>query len=205
MGFGGLGGIVGSIAGLAGGPVGSAIGGAIGHNIDQREAIQQQNDANTLAAQTQMNFQKYMSNTSHQREVQDLQAAGLNPVLSAGGSGSSTPTGAAPALDALPTIQLPDLMAYGVSLKQLEQTDQRLAIDKQNSAAGIAKSLSETELNKMKKVLLNKGMIRAELEGEASSVLRNIIKFFKDSVRKPNLNHYQNNRDFYDTDVPLPQ
>ena len=34
----------------------------------------------------QMNWQKSMSDTSHQREVKDLVAAGLNPVLSSGGS-----------------------------------------------------------------------------------------------------------------------
>lgn len=60
--------------------------------------------------QRQFDFQERMSNTAHQREVNDLKAAGLNPILSAmGGSGSSTPSGG------MGTINTPD---YGASIRE---------------------------------------------------------------------------------------
>lgn len=79
---------------LLGGPLGANLYGA----NEDRKAQEAANQQNIASAKEQMAFQERMANTSYQRAMDDMEKAGLNPMLAFSQGGASVPTGAAAAV-----------------------------------------------------------------------------------------------------------
>jgi len=149
--------------------------GALGQYFGQREAnetnIRLQDSANATnkeEAQKNRDFQMFMSNTAHQREMYDLRKAGINPLLTAGGGGASTPAGATASTSAAKVEnELGGAIASAMEAKRLG-----LAIDMQkeeinNMKKSGALTDAQKDKAKMETAVMRKDLPKSELINEA--------------------------------------
>lgn len=125
------------------------------------------NASNARQASNQMDFQEQMSSTAHQREVADLAAAGLNPILSAtGGHGASTPGGA--------QAQMQDVIGPGVSSAvsaQRTKQDIRESEERENAAR------TQAGLNTATRDLAEQNREKVEAETDAQRMINKYQPF----------------------------
>lgn len=96
------------------------------------------NQFNSAEAEKARQFEEQMSNTSYQRGVADMQAAGVNPALvyGNGASGASTPSGAQASASAAPSAH--DLLGLIMSMTmQNKQMAMQERIAKANNATAV--------------------------------------------------------------------
>lgn len=99
----------------------AAIGGAalLGY-----KGAQDTNAASAQAAQAQIDFQREMSNTAFQRQVEDLKAAGINPMMATHLGGSSTPQGAMPQFINPGAVAAQSASAFGSAVSSAASAEQ---------------------------------------------------------------------------------
>lgn len=147
--------------------VGSAASGALGafanvYSAKQYVKAQKQiNQSQIDLADKQMAFQEYMSSTAHQREVEDLEAAGLNPVLSAN-SGASSAGGA------MATLNNPEAMS-------VQATGQAVNSAREAVRIGMEKVLNKALVRKAEQETMTNAKLQDKLETE-SQLLRQDVK-----------------------------
>lgn len=140
------------ITGMA---IGGAVVGGAASYFGQKEtnsANAEMNAFNNMMNHEEMvqhrRWQETMANTAHEREVADLKRAGLNPILSARGSGAATPSGGAATMNA---ARMEDALGKGVSsavssaslMKDLEMADSQKALN----ASAIQTQQSQQDVN----------------------------------------------------------
>lgn len=134
-------------------------GAIMGQNAANRTNVDIANRANMHSseeAKKQMAFQERMSSTAHQRQVADLKAAGLNPIIAATG-GANAPSGA---MGQTSTATVENSIGKGIA-SALEA--RALSLQLQKGTEEIKLLQSQTNKNNVDAKVNSKGIPQADI------------------------------------------
>lgn len=120
------------------------------------------NQASAAQSQTQMDFQRQMSNSAYQRQRDDMLAAGLNPILGIKQGGASTPPGA---------------------MAQMQNPAQAMAGTGQ-AVANVTLTAANESLAKANEALQTAKIPGAEAESIIQSAKKDVLESIDETTRK---------------------